>query len=194
MGPADNKRNHDNGSTHSKVTMLPYAPLLSLPKVSIMPTKPHKLLLLCTGNTCRSQMAHAMAYEWSQTNDLNLQIESRGIRANLGDPTTPEALLVLARASINWHGTSQLLSAEDLQWADDVWGMTQEHLDFAASLGAELGVELDQERTPNYQLLTATHELVDPLNAGLEAYEQLFCSLQELLPNRLAAILKPSEA
>ena len=191
MGPAGNKRNHDNGSTHSKVTMLPYVPLLSLPKVSIMLTKPHKLLLLCTGNTCRSQMAHAMAYQWSQTNDLNLEIESRGIRANLGDPTTPEALLVLARASINWHGTSQLLSAEDLQWADDVWGMTQEHLDFAASLGTELGVELDQERAPNYQLLAATHELVDPLNAGLAAYEQLFCSLQELLPNRLAAILKP---
>jgi protein-tyrosine-phosphatase len=194
MGPADNKRNHNNGSTHSKVTMLPYAPLLSLPKVSIMPTKPHKLLLLCTGNTCRSQMAHAMAYQWSQTNDLNLEIESRGIRANLGDPTTPEALLVLARASINWHGTSQLLSAEDLQWADDVWGMTQEHLDFAASLGTELGVELDQERAPNYQLLAATDELVDPLNAGLAAYEQLFCSLQVLLPNRLAVILKPSES
>jgi protein-tyrosine-phosphatase len=194
MGPAGNKRNHDNGSTHSKVTMLPYAPLLSLPKVSIMPTKPHKLLLLCTGNTCRSQMAHAMAYEWSQTNDLNLEIQSRGIRANLGDPTTPEAVLVLAKASINWHGTSRLLSAEDLQWADDVWGMTQEHLDFAASVGTELGVGLDQERAPNYQLLAVTHELVDPLNAGLAAYEQLFCSLQELLPNRLAAILNPSAA
>jgi protein-tyrosine-phosphatase len=194
MGPAGNKRNHDNGSTHSKVTMLPYAPLLSLPKVSIMPTKPHKLLLLCTGNTCRSQMAHAMAYEWSQTNDLNLEIQSRGIRANLGDPTTPEAVLVLAKASINWHGTSRLLSAEDLQWADDVWGMTQEHLDFAASVGTELGVGLDQECAPNYQLLAVTHELVDPLNAGLAAYEQLFCSLQELLPNRLAAILNPSAA
>jgi protein-tyrosine-phosphatase len=194
MGPAGNKRNHDNGSTHSKVTMLPYAPLLSLPKVSIMPTKPHKLLLLCTGNTCRSQMAHAMAYEWSQTNDLNLEIQSRGIRANLGDPTTPEAVLVLAKASINWHGTSRLLSAEDLQWADDVWGMTQEHLDFAVSVGTELGVGLDQERAPNYQLLAVTHELVDPLNAGLAAYEQLFCSLQELLPNRLAAILNPSAA
>ena len=194
MGPAGNKRNHDNGSTHSKVTMLPYAPLLSLPKVSIMPTKPHKLLLLCTGNTCRSQMAHAMAYEWSQTNDLNLEIQSRGIRANLGDPTTPEAVLVLAKASINWHGTSRLLSAEDLQWADDVWGMTQEHPDFAASVGTELGGGLDQERAPNYQLLAVTHELVDPLNAGLAAYEQLFCSLQELLPNRLAAILNPSAA
>ena len=139
-------------------------------------------------------MAHAMAYEWSQTNDLNLEIQSRGIRANLGDPTTPEAVLVLAKASINWHGTSRLLSAEDLQWADDVWGMTQEHPDFAASVGTELGGGLDQERAPNYQLLAVTHELVDPLNAGLAAYEQLFCSLQELLPNRLAAILNPSAA
>jgi protein-tyrosine-phosphatase len=155
-------------------------------------------------------MAHAMAQQWVLANNMSIQIVSRGIRANTGDPTTAEALLVLAEAKIQWQGTSQQLSITDLKWADDVWGMTQEHLDFAASLGADLGTELgaglgtelgtelgaglDQERAPNYQLLAATHELVDPLNAGLAAYEELFRSLQELLPNRLGAIQKPSAA
>jgi len=43
-------------------------------------------------------------------------------------------------------------------------------------------------------LLAGAHELVDPLNCGLAAYEQLFYSLQELLPKRLAAIQTPSVA
>jgi protein-tyrosine-phosphatase len=132
-------------------------------------------------------MAHAMAQQWLQVNDLNLEVKSRGIRANSGDATTPEALVALAKADIHWQGTSQLLSVADLKWADDVWGMTQEHLAFAVNLGAEL----NQERAPRYQLLAGTNELVDPLSAGQAAYEQLFFSLQELLPNRLVAIRKP---
>ena len=170
--------------------MLPYASLLSLLKVIIMPKKTHKLLLLCTGNTCRSQMAHAISHQWSQLNGLNVEIKSRGIRANVGDATTAEAILVLSQAQIHWQGTSQLLTVADLHWADDVWGMTQEHLDCAT----HLGTELNQNRFPRCQLLAGADELVDPLNCGLAAYEKLFCSLQELLPKRLAAIQTPSVA
>jgi len=164
--------------------MLTYTPLQSLPKVIIMSTKTHKLLLLCTGNTCRSQMAHAMSQQWCQSNGLSFEIESRGIRAKPGDPTTVEVLMVLSQANINWQGTSEQLSIADLKWADDVWGMTQEHLDYAEQLGSELNLGSQ----PRYQLLAGTHELVDPLNCGLAAYEQLFFALQKLLPNRLGAI------
>ena len=170
--------------------MLPYASLLSLLKVIIMPKKTHKLLLLCTGNTCRSQMAHAMSHQWARLNGLNVEIESRGIRANAGDATTAEAILVLSQAQIHWQGTSQPLTVADLHWADDVWAMTQEHLDCATQLGSEL----NQDSFPRCELLAGAHELVDPLNCGLAAYEQLFYSLQELLPKRLAAIRTPSAA
>ena len=139
-------------------------------------------------------MAHAMVQQWSLTNNMSIEVVSRGIRANAGDPTTAEALLVLAEAQIQWQGTSQQLSVTDLNWADDVWGMTHEHLDFAINLGAERGATVKQQTIPNFQLLAGASELLDPLNAGLAAYEKLFCSLQELLPNRLAAIQKPLEA
>ena len=139
-------------------------------------------------------MAHAMAQQWSVANNMSIEIVSRGIRANLGDPTTTEALLVLTKAEIYWQGTSQQLSVADLNWADDVWGMTQEHLKFAINLGNERGATFNKNTSPRYQLLAGASELLDPLNAGLAAYEKLFCSLQELLPNRLAAIQKPLEA
>jgi hypothetical protein len=68
--------------------------------------------------------------------------------------------------------------------------MTQEHLDFVTQLGADL----NPDSLPCCRLLAGVDELVDPLNGGLAAYEQLFFRLQELLPKRLAAIQTPSEA
>ena len=59
-------------------------------------------------------MAHAMVQQWSLTNNMSIEVVSRGIRANAGDPTTAEALLVLAEAQIQWQGTSQQLSVTDL--------------------------------------------------------------------------------
>ena len=103
-----------------------------------MLTKTYKILFLCTGNTCRSQMAHAMSKQWVKLQKLNVDIKSRGIRAKFGEPTTKEALLVLSKAQINWQGTSSQLLLEDLDWADLVLGMTQEHLDVAIELGAGL--------------------------------------------------------
>ena len=150
----------------------------------IMPTKTLKLLLLCTGNTCRSQMAHAMCQQWVQSHGLSVAIESRGIRANTGDATTAEVLTVLVEANINWQGSSKKLSVEDLDWADDVWGMTQEHLTCAKRLAQDL----HHYRQPRFQLLAVDRELSDPLNCGIAAYQELFLTLQELIPKRLSAI------
>ncbi len=135
-------------------------------------------------------MAHAISHQWALLHELNLEIESRGIRAKAGEATTEEAIIVLGAANIHWQGTSQPLTATDLQWADDLWGMTQEHLDFVTQLGADL----NPDSLPCCRLLAGVDELVDPLNGGLAAYEQLFFRLQELLPKRLAAIQTPSEA
>mgnify|MGYP003874988439 CR=1 FL=1 len=87
-------------------------------------------------------------------------------------------------AQINWQGTSSQLLLEDLDWADLVLGMTQEHLDVAI----ELGAGLRQDYGPLYQLLAYQDELVDPLNCGLARYQELYDKLQVLLPKRLAAI------
>ena len=129
-------------------------------------------------------MAHAILEQWNQSQGLSLVIQSRGIRANAGDPTTSDALMVLLAANINWQGTSQMLSVTDLEWADDVWGMTQEHLDVAMQLGSQLAVN----RRPHYQLMAGEQEILDPLHCGLGAYEQLFTHLQAIIPKRLAEI------
>tara|TARA_B100000780_G_scaffold261122_1_gene213342 strand:- start:130 stop:486 length:357 start_codon:yes stop_codon:yes gene_type:complete len=116
---------------------------------------------------------------------LDMAIKSRGIRAKEGAPTNADAILVLTAKGIQWQGTSQQLQLADLAWADDVWVMTQEQLHFAE----QLATKLDAARSPRIELQAFKVELLDPLDCGLEAYEQLLQALTILLPRRLEAIL-----
>jgi len=148
-----------------------------------MPIKPMRLLFVCTGNTCRSQMAHAMTAEMVKHMDKSIDIISRGILANPGTLTTADALTVLAEQGIEWLGTSRQLEAKDVIWADHVWVMTQEHLRWVQALV----FTIHAERLPKIELLVGESEVLDPLGLGIEAYQALHIELQELLTKRLSA-------
>ena len=132
-------------------------------------------------------MANAMAVEWAHKNGKTMAFSSCGIRATHGAQTTADARQVLAQSGIQWRGTSRQLQAEDLQWANHVWVMTQEHLRFVV----ELGQSVNAAERPMVQLLHAEQEITDPLGFGLEAYQALHAQLTQLLPIRLAALAGP---
>ncbi|MFT4607917.1 MAG: protein-tyrosine-phosphatase [Chitinophagales bacterium] len=155
-----------------------------------MPIKPTRLLFVCTGNTCRSQMAHAIATEMVKHMDKSVDIISRGVLANPGTPTTADALTVLAEQGIEWLGTSRQLEADDVNWADHVWVMTQEHLRCVQPLAFTTHGECLQK----IELLLDESEILDPLGLGIEAYQALYIELFELLPKRLATLPSPSLA
>jgi len=132
-------------------------------------------------------MAHAMAADWAQKNGKAMAFASRGIRATHGAQTTAEAKLLLAQSGLQWHGTSQQLQAEDLQWASHVWVMTLEHLQFVLKLGHSVNLV----QRPTVELLDAQQEITDPLGLGVQAYQALHAQLSQLLPIRLAALAGP---
>jgi protein-tyrosine phosphatase len=132
-------------------------------------------------------MAHAMAADWAQKNGKAMEFASYGIRATHGAQTTADAKRVLAQSGLQWHGTSQQLQVEDLQWASHVWVMTQEHLQFVL----ELGQSVSAEQRPTVQLLHPEQEITDPLGLGVQAYQALHAQLTQLLPIRLAALAGP---
>ena len=55
-----------------------------------------KIMFICTGNICRSAMAHVMLEKRVEEEDKNIQVYSCGVYAQNGDRPTEEAISVLA--------------------------------------------------------------------------------------------------
>jgi arsenate reductase (thioredoxin) len=84
-----------------------------------------RLLFLCTGNSCRSQMAEGWA---RHLGNANLEVRSAGIEAH---GLNPRAVAVMQDAGVDISGQeSTVVTPDMLQWADlvvTVCGHADEH-------------------------------------------------------------------
>ncbi len=88
------------------------------------------ILLVCSGNTCRSPMAEVlMRGIWrSECPGLRLNVWSRGTSAMDGMPATPEAQTAMAARGLDLSGhRARTVTEEDLARAGAVITMTEGH-------------------------------------------------------------------
>lgn len=150
------------------------------------------VLFICTGNTCRSPMAEAVAQRWlddrhdaSNAEDRHLAT-SAGVSASTGVPVSPETVVALEHLGIAFDGRSKPLSAEMIRQADLVLAMTGAHLRAAESL---LDGRADDEHRTKLRPLDPQGDIEDPIGLGQEAYDALARRFVELVPARLAELL-----
>jgi protein-tyrosine phosphatase len=146
------------------------------------------ILFVCTGNTCRSPMAEAMARKMiaDRLGVKEADLEARGVRvvsagtaAGHGGAATEEAEQAVRAygADLSSH-SSRPVSVALVEEADRVYVMSERH--------REVLVEWMPEHAAKIQLLDPSgREVEDPVGSPLEVYRDVAKQLNESLKVRL---------
>ncbi len=120
-----------------------------------------KLLVVCTGNTCRSPMAAAVLSRMLDEQGLldAYTVVSAGVAAFDGQPATPNAVEAAKEEGLDFSGhKAQRITLEAIDEAEQIFVMSEEHKRLLADI------------RPDSEGKISVMQVPDPYGADLETY------------------------
>ncbi len=142
-----------------------------------------KVLLVCTGNTCRSPMAEALLRKMAADLQIPLEVQSAGTSALPGSPATSEAVQACRERGLDLasHQSRPLRQSTALE-SDLVLTMTARHKESVLTRTPALKgkVFLVSEFADG-----SIRDIEDPIGQSLEVYRKVLGQLEEYLGKTL---------
>ncbi|MCI8342740.1 MAG: low molecular weight protein arginine phosphatase [Firmicutes bacterium] len=143
------------------------------------------ILFVCTGNTCRSPMAEAVAKSIFPKDGF--EIKSAGINVVEIGGASENAIKAMSKSGLDLsdHKPSQI-TTELIKWADIVFTMTNGHKQAVASICAELNV-------PVFTIAEYgghNDDIIDPYGGSEEIYEQCLEHLKKYISDAANVLMK----
>ena len=151
------------------------------------------LLFVCTGNTCRSPMAAAIATSLLEARGwTHVAVQSAGTGAASGAAASPHAVDVAREHDLDLSAhSSQPLTAELVQWADLILTMSTSHIHTVTALG---GLDKVSLVTQFLEGEAAGAPVADPFGGDHDSYREAFAQLSDAVTavlDSLEPILAP---
>lgn len=133
------------------------------------------ILLVCTGNTCRSSMAKGLLEQMvDDEGDRSTQVDSAGLNVYVSTEASEYAVAVMEEMGIDISNhRSKQLTKEEMDWADLVLAMTPSHRSTLIDLFPQQAGKI--YTLPEYAY-GRDEAISDPFGMDMEKYRQ--CAVQ----------------